>query len=65
MATIEFDGSGSVAAVIALLHRLPLLGYPLLVDSVQITGDTMGPGQMKLTVTIIVLDWKKAEASHA
>jgi hypothetical protein len=65
MATIDFDGSGPVASVIALLHRLPLLGYPLLVDSVQITGDATHPGQMKLTVTIIVLDWKNAEASHA
>jgi hypothetical protein len=68
MATIEFDGSGQVAAVISLLHRLPLLGFPLLVDSVQITADAMRPGQIKLTVTVIVLDfeqWKKTEASHA
>lgn len=68
LATIGFEGSGQVAAVISLLHRLPLLGYPLLIDSVQITADTTRPGQIKLSVTIIVLDfewWKKAEASHA
>ncbi|HEY5041852.1 MAG TPA: hypothetical protein VIK53_07600 [Verrucomicrobiae bacterium] len=68
LATIQFEGSGPVAAVISLLHRLPLLGYPLLVDSVQITTDAMRPGQIKLSVTIIVQDfeqWKKTEATHA
>ncbi|MGH7953264.1 MAG: hypothetical protein ACREFE_15290 [Limisphaerales bacterium] len=67
LATIEFEGSGQIAAVISLLHRLPLLGYPLVIDSVQITPDSR-PGQIKLGVTIIVLDfeqWKKTEASHA
>ena len=68
LATIEFECSGQVASVISLMHRLPLLGFPLLVDSVQITADAMRPGQIKLSVTIIVLDfeqWKKAEVSHA
>jgi hypothetical protein len=68
LATIEFDGSGPVAAVISLLHRLPLLGYPLVIDSMQITADPMRPGQVQLSIKIIVLNfekWKKTEASHA
>lgn len=68
LATIEFDGSGPVAAVISLLHQLPLLGYPLVIDSLQITPDPMRPDQVKLNVKIIVLnfeEWKKPEASHA
>jgi hypothetical protein len=68
LATIQFEGAGQVAAVMSLLHRLPLLGYPLVIDSMQITSDPMRPGQIKLTLTIIVLDyeqWKKAEAPHA
>lgn len=68
IATIQFEGAGQVAAVMALLHRLPLLGYPLVIDSLQITPDSTRPGQIKLNLTIIVLDfeeWKKTEAPHA
>ena len=68
LATIQFEGAGQVASVMAFLQRLPTLGFPLLVDSVQISSDPMRPGQMKLTITVIVLDfdqWKNQEASHA
>ena len=68
LATIEFEGSGPVAAVISLLHRLPLLGYPLVIDSLQITADSMRPDQVKLNLKVIVLNfeqWKKSEAPHA
>jgi hypothetical protein len=68
LATIQFDGSGQVAAVVSFLHQLPLLGYPIVIDSVQITADVMQPGQIKLNVTVIVLDfdqWKKVEVTHA
>jgi hypothetical protein len=54
--------------VISLLHQLPLLGYPLVIDSVQIIADPMQPGQIKLNLTVIVLDfeqWKKTEVAHA
>jgi hypothetical protein len=68
LATIQFEGTGQVASMMSLLHQFPLLGYPLVVDSVQITSDPSRPGQIKLAVTIIVLDfeqWKKTEAPHA
>jgi hypothetical protein len=68
LATIDFEGSGTVAAVVSLVHRLPLLGYPLLIDSLQITSDPLRPDQIKLSVKIIVLNfenWKKTEAPHA
>jgi hypothetical protein len=68
LATIDFEGSGPVAAVISLLHRLPLLGYPLVIDSLQITADPARPDQIKLSVKIIVLNfesWKTTEAPHA
>ena len=67
-ATIEFEGSGPVTAVVSLVQRLPLLGYPLLIDSLQITSDPARPDQIKLSVKIIVLNfenWKKSEAPHA
>jgi hypothetical protein len=68
LATIQFEATGQVASVMSLLHQLPLLGYPVVIDSVQISADAMRPGQLKLALTILVLDyeqWKKAEAPHA
>ena len=68
LATIQLEGAGQVTSVIALLHRLPLLGYPLVIDSMQIIADPMQPGTIKLSLTVIVLDfdqWKKTEAPHA
>lgn len=68
LATIQFEGTGTVAAVMTLLQRLPTLGYPLMVDSVQITSAPSRPGQLKLNMTILVLDferWKSQEPSHA
>ena len=68
LATIQFEGPGQVASVMALLNQLPLLGYPLVIDSVQITADAMQPGKIKLNLTIAVLnfeEWKKSEVPHA
>jgi len=72
IATIQFQGTGKVAGIISLVHRLPLLGYPIVIDSVQITADPLQPGMVKLMATVFVLDyqqwineWKKPEASHA
>lgn len=68
LATIQFEATGPVVPVMSLLHQLPLLGFPLVIDSVQLTADATRPGQLKLALTILVLDfeqWKKAEVPHA
>ncbi|HEX4120409.1 MAG TPA: hypothetical protein VH619_07325 [Verrucomicrobiae bacterium] len=67
-ASIQFETSGPVPAVLALLHNLKSTGYPLVVDSVQMSSDTRRPGNMKLNLTILVLDfdkWKKEEQPNA
>ncbi|HEY3915060.1 MAG TPA: hypothetical protein VGN61_11290, partial [Verrucomicrobiae bacterium] len=55
-ATIQFETSGPEPAVLALLHNLQSTGYPLVVDSVQITTDNRQPMNLKLNLTILVLD---------
>jgi hypothetical protein len=67
VAQMQFEGSGPVAAVTGLLNRMQSLGYPLVIDSVQLTQD-MRPGMIKVSLTIVILNydkWKTAEASHA
>jgi len=68
LSSIQLDGSGPVQATMALLNRLETCGYPLIIDSTQITADPSRPGQIKLSLTIIVLDFdptKKPEVPRA
>jgi hypothetical protein len=50
------------------LHRFEGIGYPLIVDSVQITPNAMRPGMVKVNLTILIMDfeaWKSKEAPNA
>jgi len=47
LSTILIEGSGQIAAALSLIHKIQTLGYPLVIDSVQITqggGGAGGPG---------------------
>ena len=73
LASMQLEASGQVPAVMAFLHRLGTLGYPLVVESVQITagggaggrpgmpGAGMGgpPGMIKLSLVITILDYEQ------
>jgi hypothetical protein len=59
LATMQFEGMGPVPGVLALLHRLGTLGYPLIIESVQISSDPMKPGMVKLNLTIVLLDFEQ------
>lgn len=68
LASMQMEGSGPVPAVMTFLHRLDALGYPVVVDSVQLSPEPMRPGLLKLNLTIIILDfdqWKKEEVANA
>ena len=67
LASMQVEGTGPVPAVMGLLSRLESVGFPLIIDSVQLTPDAR-PGQLKMNLTILILDfeqWKKEEAPHA
>lgn len=71
LASMQLEGAGPVQAVTTFLHRLDTLGFPLIVDSVQLSPQPMRPGMpamLKLNLTIIILDfeqWKKEEVPNA
>jgi hypothetical protein len=68
LASIRIEGSGKVPAMLKLLDRLQRLGYPLIIDSVQLTSNPTQPGNVKVEMTVTILDfaqWKIKEASHA
>ena len=68
LATMQMEGSGPVPAIMGFLHTVTTLGYPLVVDAVQISGDPTKPGAIKISLTIVILDfeqWKKQEVPNA
>jgi hypothetical protein len=68
LASMQLEGIGPVPAIITLLHKLEGVGYPLILDSVQLSPDPTKPSMLKLSLTIIILDfeqWKKEEHPHA
>ena len=68
LASIKLEGSGQLPAVTSFLHRLESVGSPLTIDSIQITPDNMRPGMIKLSLTIILLDfeqWNNGEIPNA
>ncbi len=63
LTTIQVEGSGPLAGAIGLLNKLQSLGYPLIIDSVQITVAPNQPGRLKVNLTIVILNydqWKGA-----
>jgi hypothetical protein len=68
LATVQLEATGPPSAVTALLGRLETVGYPLIIESVQMTAEPMRPGAVKVNLTIVILDfdqWKKEDAPHA
>ena len=68
LASMQLEGFGPVPALLTFLHRLETLGFPLVLDSVQISSDPTKPGMIKLNLTIIILDfeqWKSEETRNA
>jgi hypothetical protein len=68
LVSMQLEGTGPVSAVMSLLYRLQTLGFPIILDSVQLTSDSAKPSVLKMTVTIVILDyeeWKTPEGGHA
>ena len=62
--TLQFEATGPVQPIMGLVGRLETIGYPLIIDTLQITPESSRPGQVKLSLTIVILDfeqWKEAK----
>ena len=68
LASMQLDCTGPVPAVMAFLHRFESIGYPIILDSVQLNPEPMKPGTLKLHLGIVILDfeqWKGEELPNA
>ena len=67
LGSLQLEASGPAPALLKFLHQTESLGFPLVIESLQIGSEPSRPGQVKLNLTISILDfeqWEK-EASHA
>ncbi|MCI0744301.1 MAG: hypothetical protein L0Y58_02745 [Verrucomicrobia subdivision 3 bacterium] len=67
MTSIQMEGTGQVPAVAAFLHQIGTLGFPLIVESVQLNPEKK-PGMLKMNLNIVILDfeqWKKEPSPNA
>ena len=66
LTTVQLESSGPVPATLTFLAGLNYIGFPLVVDSVQFTPDNMRPGQVRMNLTINILDYAlPKEIPHA
>jgi hypothetical protein len=66
LTTVQLESAGPIPAVLTFLASLNSIGFPLVVDSLQFTADNSRPGQVKMNLTIIILDFdQQKEAPHA
>lgn len=63
LTAIQLEGTGPVPAVLGFIQSIGQLGYPLVADSLQLMPEASQPGQLKVNVTLVILDfdqWKAA-----
>lgn len=63
LASMQLEATAPVPAVMNFLHRLDGLGYPLIVESVQLAPGGQQPGALKLTLTLVVLNFEEWKSS--
>lgn len=68
LSTIQLEANGPLPAILNFVGRFESLGFPLVIDTLQINSDPQRPGMIKLSLTIQILDfdkWKSTEVPHA
>lgn len=68
LAVLHLEGQGQTPSVVHFVHSLKSLGYPLVLDRLQISAVPGKPGQVKLSLSVALLNyaaWKKPEKTSA
>jgi hypothetical protein len=68
LSTFQFDGMGQLPAALTLVHKLNALGYPIVIDSLQLTQEGKQPGMLKFNMIVVILNfeqWEKGKAPNA
>jgi hypothetical protein len=66
LGSIQLEAVGPAPALLKFVQQTHSLGYPMIIDSMQIGSEPSRPGQVKLNLTLVILDFElwKQEKSH-
>ena len=67
LGSIQLEALGPVPALLKFVQQTHSLGFPLIIDSMQIGSEPTRPGPIKQNLTIVILDFDqwKPEQTHA
>lgn len=60
LSAMQLEATGPVPAMLRFLQSLGAVGYPLVADSVQFAPAPTGPGQVKLNLILVILDFESS-----
>lgn len=59
--SVQLEGVGAVSPMMNFLHKLESTGYPLLLESLQLTPNAKEPGKLSVNLTLVILDLESWE----
>jgi hypothetical protein len=68
LSSIQIDGAGPLPAALNLVHTLQALGYPVVIESMQLVQEANKPGMLKVNLTLVILNfeqWQKGRGANA
>jgi hypothetical protein len=68
LASMRLEASGPLPFLLGWIGRLETLGFPLIIDSIQIEADPRKPNMLKVNLTVVLVDfaqWNEEGPPHA
>jgi hypothetical protein len=68
LTSMQLDCTGPIPSVLAFLHKFQSIGFPIILDSIQLSSEASRPGTLKLHLGLVILDfeqWKAEEIPNA
>jgi len=61
---IQLEGMGPAPSILGFLETLGTLGFPLVTETIQMSPAPMGPAQVKVSLTLLLLDFEQWKATE-
>ncbi len=68
LASMRLEAVGPLPNLLQWITQLELLGFPILIDSIQINADPRQPNMLKANLSLLILDpnqWNKEDTRYA
>jgi len=59
LTSMQLDCTGPIPSVLAFLHKFESIGFPIILDSIQLTPEPSRPGTLKLHLGLVILDFEQ------